>query len=848
MVAKVVINTRSGAVDKVFDYNIPEGMEAKPGMRVSVPFGGGNRRMEGVVAGVVEESAPESPAAGCATNAPDRPVVAPAENPSINLSTHSPISPSVRPSAERGKTGRPLKDILSVNDPEPMCTRADIQLAFWIHKTYFCTYYDAFRLLMPPGSGIKYKEVVRLSDLPEEAVLEQVKHSVHQTAAARFLLDNARVSSLSELNRETGRNMRAPIRAMEKKGLVEITRQRFSGVRHKVEKVARLQADEEVVSVYLDEFAKKAPVQVRILELLLSECELAVSELLDGAEAGRGSLDVLVKKGLVSLFERPAPRPLELGAAEEPAAPPKLTDEQEQVLAPLYAAAAGGEFLLQGVTGSGKTEVYLSLIAHTLEQGRAAIMLVPEISLTPQTIRRFAARFGERVAVLHSGLSLGERADQWERVRTGEADVVVGARSAVFAPVQKLGVLIIDEQQEDTYVSESAPRYDAREVAAYRARQAGAVLLQASATPRVSDFYRIKNRLFLTARYNNNPLPEVTVADMREELQNGNSSIFSAALAGALRETVARGEQAILFVSRRGHSSFVSCRSCGYVFSCPNCSVSLKYHSHTGKLICHYCGYMEDSPHQCPSCRSRFVKFFGIGTQRVEEELAAQFPDLRTIRMDMDTTARRSSHQKLLDRFARREADVLLGTQMVTKGLDFPNVSLVGVLAADMMLNNGEYTAAERAFSQLTQVCGRAGRGESPGRAVIQTYQPEHECLSYAARQDYLSFYKNEIKLRKSLLYPPFCDIIVLLLTGAEKQQVRAAAFSLHETISAGGLPDGVCGVMNPVPCGVAKINNYYRWQVLVKCDRRDLSWLWRIYASHCRAARDGAARLSVIL
>ncbi len=804
MVAKVVVNTRAGAVDKIFDYSIPEGMDVQPGMRVSVPFGGGNRRMEGFVAGVVEENDISVPR---------------------------------------------LKEILSVNDPEPMCTRADIQLAFWIHKTYFCTYYDAFRLLMPPGSGIKYKEVVRLFDLPEEEALEQVKHSVHQTAAVRFLLDNARVSSLSELNRETGRNMRAAIRAMEKKGLVEVTRRRFSGVHHKVEKVARLEADEEVVSIYLDEFAKKAPVQVRILELLLSEGELSVSELLDGAEAGRGSLDVLVKKGLVSLFERSAPRNLDFGEAEEPAGPPELTNEQERVLAPLLqSAGSGGEFLLQGVTGSGKTEVYLSLIAHTLKQGYAAIMLVPEISLTPQTIRRFAARFGKRVAVLHSGLSVGERADQWERVRTGEADVVVGARSAVFAPVKMLGVVIIDEQQEDTYVSESAPRYDAREVAAYRARQAGAVLLQASATPRVSDFYRIPNRLFLTARYNNNPLPQVTVADMREELQNGNSSIFSAALAGALQETVARGEQAILFVSRRGHSSFVSCRSCGYVFSCPNCSVSLKYHSYSGKLICHYCGYMEDNPHQCPSCGSRFVKFFGIGTQRVEEELAAQFPDIRAIRMDMDTTARRSSHQRLLDAFARREADVLLGTQMVTKGLDFPNVSLVGVLAADMLLNSGEYTASERAFSQLTQVCGRAGRGKSPGRAVIQTYQPEHECLAYAARQDYLSFYKNEINMRKNLLYPPFCDIIILLLTGAEKQQVRASAFSLYDTIAAGGLPDGVYGVMNPVPCGVAKINNYYRWQVLVKCDRRDLSWLWRIYASHNRTARGGAARLSVIL
>ena len=793
--AQIALNTRAYAIDRFFTYLIPEGLEAAPGMRVTVPFGNSNRIMEGFVVALEEVDSEEG-----------------------------------------------LKKISAVIDPEPLCDETAIELAFWIRQRYFCRYFEALRLMLPPGSGLKYKETVILKEKNRESLERSTSKSTSQWAVAQFLLENEGVSTMTELSHALGINARQAVQALRKKELVSIARKRALPVREKTRTMVSLAAEPELISIYLSEYGQRAPAAARILELLEAEGELDVSELLDGADAGRSSLKRLEEKGFVTLETRAIDRnePVE-GFFEEEVS---LTEEQRHVLEQI---GEEGEYLLCGVTGSGKTEVYLQLIQRVVEEGKQAIMLVPEISLTPQTIRRFCARFGESVAVLHSGLSLGERFDSWEKIRRGEAKVVVGARSAVFAPVKRLGAIIIDEQNEDTYVSEQSPRYDAREVAAKRAEQAGAVLLQASATPRVQDVYRLRGRvLYMGTRYNSQKLPAVLVEDMREELQEGNHTIFSRRLGREIQQNLDRGEQTILFVNRRGHSTFVSCRSCGYTFECPNCSISLKYHSHSRRLMCHYCGYMQPLVSRCPKCGGNYVKLFGLGTQRAEEELAKYFPQARVIRMDQDTTAKKSSHRRLLSSFAAGEADILLGTQMVTKGLDFPNVTLVGVLAADMMLFGEDYDAYEQTFSRLTQVFGRAGRGERPGRAVVQTYQPEHSCIQLAAKQDYPSFYKTEIRMRKNLGYPPFLSLITLMVTGLSEEAVRKQAYGLYHSLTSSGMPPGVEMVLNPVPCGIARINRYYRWQVMLKCREDVTALLWKLYDRHQKAQQKTKTYLSI--
>ncbi len=794
--AQIALNTQGvHAIDKFFTYLIPENMELVPGMRVTVPFGNANRLTEGFVVKVVT---PESPSE--------------------------------------------LKTIKALLDQEPLCDDKAIDLAFWIRNRYFCTYFEALRLMLPPGSGLKYKETVILKEGNREVLEKSTGRSAVQWAAVQFLLENEGVSTVTELNHQLGTNARPAINALVKKELVSVTRKKILPTREKTQTIAFLCAEPELISVYLSEYGTKAPVAARILELLMAEGELDVPQLLDSADAGRSSLNALVEKGFVSLETRAVDRNAPFVIEQE--LPNELTAEQKSVLEQI---GGEGEYLLCGVTGSGKTEVYLQLIQRVIEEGKQAIMLVPEISLTPQTIRRFCARFGDSVAVLHSGLSLGERFDSWEKIRRGEAKVVVGARSAVFAPVKNLGAIIIDEQNEDTYTSEQAPRYDAREVALFRIKQTGGVLLQASATPRVQDVYRLRGRvLYMGTRYNNHALPQVLVEDMREELKNGNTTIFSNRMATEIKNNLERGEQTILFVNRRGHSTFVSCRSCGYPFECPNCSISLKYHSHSGRLLCHYCGYMQPVAKKCPECGSPYVKLFGLGTQRAEEEIAKHFPSARVLRMDQDTTVKKSSHQKMLESFAKGEADILLGTQMVTKGLDFPNVTLVGVLAADMMLNGESYDAYEETFSRLTQVFGRAGRGDEKGRAIVQTYQPEHLCIQMAESQDYPAFYKSEIRMRKTLGYPPFLSLVTLMLTGLSDSAVKKEAYYLYRMLTDGGLPPGVEMVLNPVPCGVARINRYYRWQIMMKCREDVTSLLWKIYDRHSKNQQKTMTYLSI--
>ncbi len=780
--AKVAVNLPAYSVDRFFDYAIPKGMNIAPGMRVIVPFSG--RSVEGFVADVTNKSDVEK-----------------------------------------------LSEIAEVRDASPILSEKEIRIACAIRYRYFCTYYSAFRLFFPPGASVKFKEAVKLSDLPENDAFKATEHSSVQRSVLEFLLQNEGVSTVTELNTELGKNVRQSVLSMEKKGLVTIEKRRFSYVREKWVNTAFISADFEDVDAYICEFSKKAPVQIRLLEILISEGEMAVPELLDCGEAGRGSLDALIKRGIVEIYKKPVSR-IEPVLFEHTKAP-HLTEGQS--LAVQRLKDAKGRHILRGVTGSGKTEVYLRLIKDTIDSGKTALMLVPEIGLTPQTVNRFQSRFGDRLAVLHSGLSLGERYDNWEKIRRGEADVVVGARSAVFAPVKNIGIIIIDEQHDSSYTSENSPRYDAREVAYMRAKADDALLLEASATPRISDVYLCKNRISMRERVNKGNLPQVEIVDMRAELEGGNTSVFSEKLAFEISKNLHNREQTILFVNRRGHSSFVSCRSCGYVFTCPNCSVSLKYHLSSDKMMCHYCGYMEKPQTVCPSCASKYVKFFGIGTQKVEEEISRLFPTASVIRMDNDTTAKKSAHKKLLDRFEKERADILLGTQMVTKGLDFPNVSLVGVLAADVMLSGGEYDSTERAFSQLTQVFGRAGRGDIPGRAVIQTYSPDSEVIDMASQQDYNNFYAQEIAMRKALIYPPFCRMFTLVVTGEDNTECGKRINEIKEELKH---TEGITALMRPTPCVVSKINNMYRWQMIVKASEDIRTSLWRVYDNHHKKRR----------
>ena len=467
---------------------------------------------------------------------------------------------------------------------------------------------------------------------------------------------------------------------------------------------------------------------------------------------------------------------------------PPLTGHQQEVLNTVLPSLrmGQGKYLLHGVTGSGKTEVFIRLVRHVLAMGRSAIILVPEIALTPQMVSWFRARFGDTAAVLHSRLSAGERFDEWRRIRHGQAKVVIGARSAVFAPCENLGIIVVDEEHETTYLSDRHPRYDARDVAAYRAQHEGATLLLASATPSILSFAKARRGdytlLEMPHRVGDRPMPQVTVVDMRKEIENGNRSVFSGLLQQKLKDCMARGEQAMLLMNRRGYNSFVNCRSCGLTMKCPNCDVAMTYHmvGGDGKLHCHYCGYMTDTPTTCPECASKYIRFFGAGTQKVEDELKKLFPNVTVARMDVDTTSGKEGHAKILDEFRSGRARILVGTQMIAKGLDFPKVTLVGVVAADMTLNLPDYRSRERTFQLLTQVAGRAGRGTIPGEVVIQTYKPEDEIIQASASQDYRAFFEMEFSRRRTGLYPPFTILARLLVESSREQDAHKTAEALY--------------------------------------------------------------------
>ena len=585
--------------------------------------------------------------------------------------------------------------------------------------------------------------------------------------------------------------------------------------------------DEEIVENDIEENKFKSAKQVRILKFLLDNGETNLADLLLFTDTTRDAVKALEKKNYITIEKKQVERNPFFHKVERQLKKLEFTEEQQNAYNEISNKMDKNkyeEYLIYGVTGSGKTEIYLQLIEKALNNNKTSIMLVPEISLTPQTVDRFIARFGEEnIAVLHSKLSIGERFDQWNKIKSGQAKIVIGARSAIFAPVQNLGIIIIDEEHDSSYKSESTPRYNAKDVARYLCYESNIPLVLGSATPDTGSLYRTMKKqsvlLRLNKRANNAKLPEIEVVDLREELSKKNKSMLSEKLQESIKENLENKKQTILFLNRRGFSTFVMCRDCGYTAKCKNCDITLTYHKSTNKLKCHYCGYETKVITKCPECGSENIRYFGTGTQKLESEINTLFPEAKTIRMDVDTVTKKNSHEKILTDFKENKADILIGTQMVVKGHHFPNVTLVGVIAADGSLNMNDYRANEITFQILTQVAGRAGRGEDAGKVIIQTYNPDNFTIECVKQQNEEMFYNTEMRLRKQLKYPPFCDIIVIGVSSKDEQITMKVAQSLHKYLKDRVENENI-GIMlyKALPAPIDKIKNKYRWRILIKC------------------------------
>ena len=599
-----------------------------------------------------------------------------------------------------------------------------------------------------------------------------------------------------------------------------------SRVKDKTLNFVYLKKDIEEIEEDIENRVIKSEKQKRVLNFLIQNEGIQTTELEIITDTTNSVLKALEKKEYIEIIEEKVERNPFLNKDIKPTKKLKLTEEQQDAFNKIDKTINNNEnkeFLLYGVTGSGKTEIYLQLIEKIIQKNKTAIVLVPEISLTPQMVERFIARFGqEKIAVLHSKLSIGERYDQWNKIKNGECKIVIGARSAIFAPIQNLGLIIIDEEHDSSYKSETNPRYNAKELAGYMAKKNNIPLVLGSATPDISTYYKAENNkiemLKLTKRANESNLPKVEVIDLREELANGNRSILSRKLYEEIEKNLKDKKQTILFLNRRGYSTFVMCRDCGYTVKCKNCNITMTYHIKTNKLKCHYCGHEEKNLTECPECHSKNIKYFGTGTQRLEEDINKIFPEATTIRMDIDTVTRKNSHEEILNKFKNDNIDILIGTQMVVKGHHFPNVTLVGVIAADSSLYIEDYRANERTFQILTQVAGRAGREKLPGRVIIQTYNPDNFAIECSKKQNYDEFYETEIELRKQLKYPPFCDIISIGLTDTDNNKIKNVSEKLYNNISRTIKNEKMdFNIYKPLPCPIDKIKNKYRWRIILK-------------------------------
>ena len=592
----------------------------------------------------------------------------------------------------------------------------------------------------------------------------------------------------------------------------------YGKIKSKGERMIRLTCGGDEIS------GKLTKKQRTVCDLLLDVGAAGVNEVCEFCSVGISVLKNLEKIGVAEFYQKEVLRnPYKISSAGKPDEIHLSEPQSKAYETYSNMLKTGGTGLLYGVTGSGKTQVYLKLIDDALSMNRGVILMVPEIALTPQTLGIFHKRYGNRVAVFHSGLSLGERNDEYKRVKRGDAKIVIGTRSAVFAPIENLGLIVMDEEQEHTYKSERTPRYNAKDVARFRAKYNNALFLMGSATPSIETYSAAKSGKYVLCeideRYGDTPLPEVITVDMKKEMKLGNKTPISSTLCELIKSNLENKKQTILLINRRGYNTFIACDECGHIVTCPNCSISLTYHSFNNRLMCHYCGYSKLLDNVCPECGSHSVRYSGFGTQRIEDELSRLFPEARILRMDADTTSAKFSHQRILDSFKNEEYDILIGTQMVAKGLDFENVTLVGVVNADNSLYDENYNASEKSFDLITQVVGRAGRRSERGRAVIQTVNPDNETVEYASKQDYKGFFENEINLRKHLIYPPFCDIICAFFTGEDENAVALCSKAFFdELIKLNKEYMQKIIVLGPTPAKVSKINNNYRYRLAIKC------------------------------
>ncbi|WP_059043746.1 primosomal protein N' [Paenibacillus rubinfantis] len=808
--AKVIVDVPSRETDRPFDYLIPESMAGwiEVGSRVGVPFG--RRTVQGFVVSLHEQ-----------------------------------------PEMDRARM-KPIQELLDMMPPLPPDL---VELAEWMSRKYACSLIAALQAMIPAALKGKAERYIRVADTEaaaEEASSSGMDGEGHLFALPRLftpeeeeILRFVRASDSVTMNQLGTRYPEAAglIKDMLARGVLTESQAIKDKVRKKTVKTVAAAVSGQAAQEALASFGPQARRQKEVLEYLLEVgLPLSLQELLSTLQVTAGTVKKLAEKGFAVIEDVEVFRDPYQGRRFQGSVPLTRTPEQEIVyrrLAETLDEERHEVFLLHGVTGSGKTEVYLQTIERCIASGRQAIVLVPEISLTPQMVERFKGRFGAKVAVMHSRLSTGERYDEWRKIREGRVEVAIGARSAIFAPFSRLGLIVMDEEHETSYKQEETPKYHARDVAVKRARQHGAAVILGSATPSLESYHAARSGggdhgefapvlLEMKQRPAGSQLPGVQIVDMREELKEGNRSMFSRALHQGIAARLERGEQTVLLLNRRGYSTFVMCRTCGYVAGCPDCDISLTYHQKSNNLRCHYCGYAEVAPSVCPECGSEHIRYFGTGTQRVEGELAKLFPGIRVIRMDVDTTSEKGAHEKLLQAFREKKGDVLLGTQMVAKGLDFPDVTLVGVIAADTALNFPDFRSAEKTFQLLTQVAGRAGRHQLPGEVFIQSYMPEHYSIVHASGHDYLSFVREELKTRKTLHYPPYSRLILVTLSHEKLPLLLRMAENFAGDLRVKAQRQGWFGsldrfapaaldILGPVASPIPRIKNRYRFQCMVK-------------------------------
>ncbi|MDW4332238.1 primosomal protein N' [Staphylococcus saprophyticus] len=766
MIAKVIVDIPSKSVDFTFDYIIPIRLQSmiQIGMRVIVPFG--PRTIQGYVMKITDQ-------------------------PDSNIDI------------------KKLKEIKEIQDIKPELTEELIQFTEWYNNYFVTKRISMLEVMLPSAIKAKYTKVFSIEDT----------NALPETLAGKFDSSGHYAFKAAQQNDDL-----TQIAPLLKQGIVSEVTLLSQNVNKKKQRAICVVEGFNYDSVLNS--LEKSKKQYELYAFLLDEQHRIV--LLKEIEAmgySKSSVDTLIRKGFVEKYDAVVERdPFETRVFEQDMKQHLTSDQQRafEAISEKIHAHEQCTYLLHGVTGSGKTEVYLQTIEEVLNLNRQAMMLVPEIALTPQMVLRFKRRFGDEVAVLHSGLSKGERYDEWQKIRDSKARVSVGARSSVFAPFKNLGMIIIDEEHESSYKQEDYPRYHARDIAQWRSEYHQCPLILGSATPSLESFARAEKGVYellsLPNRVNQQALPEVEIVDMREELNSGNRSMFSNQLRDAIQQRLDNQEQIVLFLNRRGYASFMLCRDCGHVPQCPNCDISLTYHKSTDQLKCHYCGHQEVPPNQCPNCESEHIRQMGTGTQRVEELLQEAFQEARIIRMDVDTTSRKGAHEKLLNDFGSGKGDILLGTQMIAKGLDFPNITLVGVLNADTMLNLPDFRASERTYQLLTQVAGRAGRHEKEGQVLIQTYNPDHYAIKDVQENDYTAFFQKEMNYRKIGKYPPYFFLINFTIAHKEMKKVMEASKHIHKILLQ-HLTDKAL-VLGPSPAALSRINNEYRFQILVKYKR----------------------------